>query len=1317
MTLSFRRNGKQKKGARRKAGVKKAAAYLLAAAMVLGSISRGATAAAQSTVQGVAAQADSTPQGQAEETVATGDGWQIILRQQNAWENGCQAEIEVRNTGREDLKNWSIRMELEEGTISHAWNVTDRKHGNAWDMESQAHNRIIAPGTSTVFGCQLGGASRVKAKTLELLQKDRTTRDKKEYAVTYRIVNEWETYAQIEAEIKNQSGQDIVDWQLSFEFCGEVADIWNAEVLSHETSHYLLGNKDYNAVIPAGGSVKIGFVADYGREAGRQPEGEELTSVWDERTEPTGAPTRPATEKPAEQTDKPGPTKQPETDTPSEEDFDPEEDIWVYCDIENRDWNMEMIHADSSAMEKEREKERGAVRVALLDSGVNYSDEVYVSQRKNFVPGEDDYSELYEDVSGHGTAVAEILASNPNGEKVPVDVSMEEDGNEYIYYDEEGNEQKPEEDEETEPLQTEGTLLELLRSGYEWNEGVNPGVDLISAKILDENNETTVERVVEAIDWAIENEADILNMSFGMEEDSEKLHKAVRKAYDAGILLIAAAGNDEKVEYPAAYPEVVAVGSVDSLAEQAGQSAEGKEVEVAAPGEFILSRGAFDSMQLFSGTSMAVPHVTGLASVLWEKDTAKPADFIRQLIVASARPCGKQEECGYGLIDCEFALDNYEKFAESYTGKQPEMADGGEPVVQMDNTEAVETDEDVRSLYGRWEGDEHKRFVSGNWEKITGGNTKNREKAKKLNVYLGILTKAVTFVDDDILNPKCQGMHAHPWFHGYYGKRKFEGKPTAVSNYAASYYYLYHLAGQMYRSGEFSFVNTDTNVFLDKDNVPLKAACEGIRDALKDGDKIGSQTWEQINAACKKAPDGSIPKKERSLVLFGMALHTLTDTYAHSSYGIHKRRVPTKKGSKKKRVKLYWDAVTHDESNKKEEHADNKEYIVKRNSDAKAVADRLMSKIKVKKGAFAGFAPEKTALDVYLGQKKSPVLKRLRNPKVKDATNLGKEYGLKSASTYVRQVKELAGDGLEKTDEVLKKMEVVDNEEVQARLKKTKVILGLPEKKEAGKKNLRSVSASQKETYDVYDMDTGDRLMTIRSDGTPYMLAVDEGCRCRVTIRRAGGTKRLCYFVSGGRVYDAASGEIPETFLEDAGEEPEQTAEEEEDEEERGVMQDVFSFEYGWYDSVYRAELTWKDKSVDLDLLMMAMFPYEDEFYLTCIRDKTSHPELGDVFESDLDRASLDRDVTDASGAETISLHNIEEGGLYLFLVRNFHEKTREQLAESGAILRMYRKNETEPFYTGEVPAGDGYYWNAFYLWGDTGEILPIDTITDEAME
>ena len=135
---------------------------------------------------------------------------------------------------------------------------------------------------------------------------------------------------------------------------------------------------------------------------------------------------------------------------------------------------------------------------------------------------------------------------------------------------------------------------------------------------------------------------------------------------------------------------------------------------------------------------------------------------------------------------------------------------------------------------------------------------------------------------------------------------------------------------------------------------------------------------------------------------------------------------------------------------------------------------------------------------------------------------------------------------------------------------------------------------------------------------------------------------------------------------------------------------------------------------------MMAMFPYAEQFYLTCRVEKTTYPELGDVFQSDRNRASLDRDVKDASGAETIKIHKFEKDAVYLFFVRNYTEDypvgSEKEIARSGAMIKVYRGQEKKPIYTARVPVGEGYYWNAICLWGDTGELQPIDTITEEAM-
>ena len=69
---------------------------------------------------------------------------------------------------------------------------------------------------------------------------------------------------------------------------------------------------------------------------------------------------------------------------------------------------------------------------------------------------------------------------------------------------------------------------------------------------------------------------------------------------------------------------------------------------------------------------MAAPQVSALASILWQQDLTKSNEFIRQLIDITARSLGSKDEYGYGLIDCEYALQNYMVFAEQYspqTGK------------------------------------------------------------------------------------------------------------------------------------------------------------------------------------------------------------------------------------------------------------------------------------------------------------------------------------------------------------------------------------------------------------------------------------------------------------------------------------------------------------------------------------------------------------------------------------------------------------------------------------------------------------------------
>ena len=160
-------------------------------------------------------------------------------------------------------------------------------------------------------------------------------------------------------------------------------------------------------------------------------------------------------------------------------------------------------------------------------------------------------------------------------------------------------------------------------------------------------------------------EVDIINISFGTRTDSEAMHAAIQRAYAAGILIVAAAGNNGVVEYPAAYEEVIAVGAINPTGERAEGSAVGDELELVAPGVQIVSTGAFGGLCVAGGTSLAAPHVTAVASILWQKDKTVSADFIRSLLAFTANQYGENYEYGYGLVDLEFALGQYDAFRET----------------------------------------------------------------------------------------------------------------------------------------------------------------------------------------------------------------------------------------------------------------------------------------------------------------------------------------------------------------------------------------------------------------------------------------------------------------------------------------------------------------------------------------------------------------------------------------------------------------------------------------------------------------------------
>ena len=160
--------------------------------------------------------------------------------------------------------------------------------------------------------------------------------------------------------------------------------------------------------------------------------------------------------------------------------------------------------------------------------------------------------------------------------------------------------------------------------------------------------------VANCINWTAAQNVDVISMSLGGGE-SETLRRAVQNAHagGAGPLQVAAAGNDgdATLNYPAAYPEVVSVAATDNRDQRASFSNANSDVEIAAPGVDVLSTFLGTTYIELSGTSMATPHVAGVASLLYDRDPAATSATIRSRLTAAVDdlgPAGRDPSFGFG---------------------------------------------------------------------------------------------------------------------------------------------------------------------------------------------------------------------------------------------------------------------------------------------------------------------------------------------------------------------------------------------------------------------------------------------------------------------------------------------------------------------------------------------------------------------------------------------------------------------------------------------------------------------------------------------
>ena len=196
--------------------------------------------------------------------------------------------------------------------------------------------------------------------------------------------------------------------------------------------------------------------------------------------------------------------------------------------------------------------------------------------------------------------------------------------------------------------------------------GIAYDAQIMPVKVLDDSGAGYNSSIADGIYYAVDNGADVINLSLGGEYPSRDIESAVEYAHENGVTVVMAAGNSsgQTPMYPANYADEygIAVGAVDKnnqLADFSNRAGNDELAYVTAPGVNIYSTVPDDEYESYSGTSMAAPHVSGAVALMLSADPNLTPDEIREIITESATSNTQTTNSDSSNLEFDFGYSSF----------------------------------------------------------------------------------------------------------------------------------------------------------------------------------------------------------------------------------------------------------------------------------------------------------------------------------------------------------------------------------------------------------------------------------------------------------------------------------------------------------------------------------------------------------------------------------------------------------------------------------------------------------------------------------